>query len=484
MNAAKMELLDEYTRLVALPNIYGDTKNIAQNAMFISGMLTRQGVQTRLLYGSDKTASPTVYGEVLTPGATTTIAFYAHYDGQPVNPAQWANGLHPFKPVLMTDLIEKGGKPVSLNTATAIQDQWRLYGRSAADDKAGVMQIINAYRMLKESALVPAINIKFFFEGEEEAGSINLASIMQENKALLQADLWVIADGPRHQSGKKQVLFGVRGDVNLSITLYGAKRPLHSGNYGNWAPNPAMRLSQLLASMKDKQGMVAIKGFYDDVVPLSETERTAIAAIPDIEGILKDELKIPVADGGNRSFMELMNLPTLNINGLQSANTGDAAANVIPSTATAVLDLRLVTGNDVDRQVEKVKAHIRAEGYHIIDHAPSDEERMQYPLIARIGQGKGYNAQRTSMDHPLAKEVVRAVQSTVAYPLILVPSIGGSLPLYLFEKHLGAKAITVTAVNYDNNQHAENENVRVGTLWEGIESMAAIMLMKTAAGQR
>jgi acetylornithine deacetylase/succinyl-diaminopimelate desuccinylase-like protein len=274
------------------------------------------------------------------------------------------------------------------------------------------------------------------------------------------------------------ILFGVRGDVNMDLTVYGAKRPLHSGGYGNWAPNPAMRLVQLLAGMKDEKGKVLIKDFYDDVIPLTTEEKKAIAALPDVTPTLKKELGIAEPDGDGVSFLELLSLPTLNINGIQSANAGKLAANIIPATAEATLDLRLVPGNDVNRQVQKVKDYIRLKGYHFIDHDPTDEERSQYGYLIKITSDKGYNAQRTRMNLPIAQNVIKAVQSTISYPVVLIPTSGGSLPLFLFEKYLDAKVVTVPLVNYDNNQHAENESVKVQYLLEGINTVAAIMLME------
>jgi acetylornithine deacetylase/succinyl-diaminopimelate desuccinylase-like protein len=273
------------------------------------------------------------------------------------------------------------------------------------------------------------------------------------------------------------ISFGVRGDVNMNLTVYGPKRPLHSGNYGNWAPNPALSLVQLLASMKDDNGNILVDGYYDDVVPLSASEKEALTKIPDIEETLKQELGIAVPEGNGRSFLELLHLPTLNINGIKSADVGELAANIIPVKAEATLDLRLVVGNTVDKQIERVINHIRKKGFHVIDHEPTDDERLKYGKLIKITQGVGYPAQRTSFDLPIAKNLVKAVQSTVDYPLILIPSMGGSLPLYLFEKTLNAKVITVPVVNYDNNQHAENENVQLRFLWEGIETVAAIMIM-------
>lgn len=471
--------LNEYVQFLSIPNVLGDSINIARNANYISAWLNKLGVQGELLMSGKPNSAPVVYGSVYV-GAPITIAFYAHYDGQPVNPKQWADGLQPFVPVLYSDRLDRGGLKIPFPAhQQKIEPLWRLYARGASDDKAGVFSIITAYESLLKTGQKPAVNIKFFFEGEEEAGSINLAEIFSKYKDKLAADLWVICDGPRHISGKKQVVFGVRGDVNLDLKVYASNRPLHSGNYGNWAPNPAMRLAQLLASMKDANGNVLINGFYDDVMPLTETEKAAIAKIPKIESTLQEDLALGQPDGNGKSFMELLQRPTLNINGMQSANVGALAANVIPTEATAVLDLRLVLGNDVDRQIEKLKKHIIKQGYQIIDHEPTDNERRKYPLLAKLTQRTGgYNAQRTPMQLPLPQKVSAAISTTVNYDVIQVPSLGGSLPLYLFEQKLGAKPITVPVVNYDNNQHAENENMILQYLWEGVETFAAIMGMK------
>ncbi len=472
-------LMDEYRQFLAIPNVSADSVNIRKNAEFILQMMKQRGIPAQLLDGIVPGTTPAVFGEVRVPGATKTLTFYAHYDGQPVNPKQWAEGLESFKPIFITAPTEQGGTIVTTyKSGDAINPSWRLSGRGSADDKAGVMTILNAYDALVKSNVKPTANLKFFFEGEEEVGSTHLGDIFQKHQEKLQSDLWIIADGPRHVSGKKIVQFGVRGDVNLHLTVFGAKRPLHSGNYGNWAPNPAQRLVNLLASMKDDEGHVLIKGYYDDVTPLTAREKQAMTAVPNMEAALKKELGIARPDGAGAPFMDLMMIPTLNINGIQSANVGAMAGNIIPTKAEAVLDLRMVRGNDVTRQIERVKEHIRAQGYQILDHDPTDAERQQYPKLIKIKAGTGYNAQRTSMDLPIAQEVIKAVQATATEPIVLLPSAGGSLPLYLFEKVLKANVISVPVVNYDNNQHAENENVQVQYLWEGIEMMAAIMLIK------
>lgn len=474
--ANEAKILDEYIKFVSIPNVTRDTANILRNAAFIKMMMEQRGIKTEFLDATTPKINPVVFGEVKVPGASTTLSFYAHYDGQPVNAARWTGGLQPFTPVFIDKPIEQGGKIIA--TQNNPSPEWRLTGRGSADDKAGVMTILNAYDALVKSGVPLKHNIKFFFEGEEEMGSMHLDEVFKKHKEKLAADLWIIADGPRHVSGKKMVVFGVRGDVNMGLTVYGPKRPLHSGNYGNWAPNPALLLVELLATMKDEKGTVLVDGYYDDVTPLSASEKEALSKIPNIEETLKKELGIAAPEGGGKSFAELLHLPTLNINGIRSADVGELAANIIPTKAEATLDLRLVLGNTVEGQINKLVKHIEKNGFHVIDHEPTDEERMQYGKLIKITHGEGYPAQRTSFDIPVVQSVIKAVQSTADYPVVLLPSAGGSLPLYLFEKTLFAKLITVPVVNYDNNQHAENENVQLKFLWEGIEIMAAIMMME------
>jgi acetylornithine deacetylase/succinyl-diaminopimelate desuccinylase-like protein len=474
--ANEQQIIDEYLKFVSIPNVTNDSANIPLNTAYIMNMLAKRSIKTELL--KPAFGNPVVFGEVKVPGATKTINFYAHYDGQPVNPKQWWPGLKPFEPVFITAPLEQGGTIINYQPGIPVNPDWRLTGRASADDKAGIMCIINAYDALTKSGIAPTCNIKFFFEGEEEKGSVHLAEIFKKYKDKLASDLWIICDGPRHVSGKKMVVFGVRGDVNLWLTIYGPKRPLHSGNFGNWVPNPGLMMAQLLAGMKDDNGHVTIKGFYDDVIPLSETEKAAIKKIPPVEAGLKKELGLAESEEVGRSLVEAIMQPSLNINGMASGNVGAMAANVIPVKAEAVLDLRLVLGNDVDRQIQKVIDHIKARGYYVIDRAPTDAEREKYSKIICVTHDAGYNAQRTSIDAPAAQSVIKAVQSTVDYPIVLTPSSGGSLPLFIFEKELGAKVITLPLVNYDNNQHAENENVKMSSLWEGIETIAAIMEMK------
>ena len=471
-------IYSDFISFLKIPNVATDTVNIRKNAEFlVQFMNARRISDVQLLEADDKNVPPVVYGAIKVPGATETVIFYAHYDGQPVNPALWANGLHPFQPQLVSGRIDEEGS-IQTSVNFPVNDNWRTYARGASDDKAGVMAILNAFTAIKESGLKFPYNIKFFFEGEEEQGSTHLHQILDKYRSQLQSDLWIICDGPVHQSGRKQIVFGARGDAHLTLKVYGPKNPLHSGHYGNWVPNPVMILSKLLASMKDDNGRVTIKDFYNDVIPLSATEKQALKNIPAVDEDLKKKIGFAKEEMNGKSLMESINLPSLNINGIESSNVGTIQANVIPISATAVIDLRLVLGNDWKRQQQKVIDHIIKQGFYVTENEPTDEERSSHPKIVQVKRGMGDNAERTSMDWPGAKSVVAAVQQTTKDRVLQVPTLGGSLPLEDFVKVLNAKFLIVPIANYDNNQHAENENIKLRNFWEGIDMMAAIMLMK------
>ncbi len=477
--ANELRLLTEYFKLLAIPNVASDTPNIRKNADYLVAEMQKRGLKPRLLEAADNKVPPVVYGEFNTPGATKTVIFYAHYDGQPTDPKDWT-GSKPWEPVLRSAPLEKGGKDIPFpKPGEKIDPEWRIYGRSASDDKAGVFAILTAFDALVAKRIKPTVNIKFFFEGEEEDGSPNLKEILTKYKDLLKADAFIVCDGPVHQSGRKQVVFGVRGVTGVDITVYGANRPLHSGHYGNWSPNPALALAKLLSSMKDDKGNITVKGWADDVEPLGPVELQAIKDAPQYDDELKRQLGLAYTEGGAKSLLELINQPSLNIAGIKSGDVGALSRNVIPSTANVVMDLRLVKGNDHVRQVEKLKKHIESQGFYVIDHDPTEAERQKYPLIAKfIHRSGGYNAQRTRMDLPISLAVIEAVQRTSAEPIVRMPTLGGSLPLSIITEVLEQPTITVPIANYDNNQHAENENIRIQNLWDGIEIFANLMTMK------
>ncbi|MFN0088131.1 MAG: M20/M25/M40 family metallo-hydrolase [Blastocatellia bacterium] len=473
--AREHEILDEYARFLSLPNVASDRPNIARNAQFILGMLERRGVKTRLLEVPE--APPVVFGQIDVPGATRTLIFYAHYDGQPVEPAKWEGG-EPFRPILRSAALDAGGREIPFPAkGTSIDPEWRLYARSTGDDKAPILAICAALDALRERGIGLHANLRFFFEGEEEAGSPHLRQIVEKHGDLLKADAWLICDGPVDQTRRQQLFFGARGVTGLEVTVYGPRRELHSGHYGNWAPNPALMLARLLASMKDDDGRVLIKGYYDGIAPLTAVEQRAFAEAPDNDELLRRELGIARTEGGGRRLIELINQPSLNIRGFLSSSVGATARNVVPSTATASIDIRLVKGLDHRIMVDRVVEHIRAQGYHVVDAPPDEAARLKYPKIARVVREGGYNASRTPMDLPISRDVIRAVERARG-PVVRMPTLGGSVPLYLFTDNLRTPCIGIPIANHDNNQHSANENIRLQNLWDGIETMAALLTMK------
>lgn len=471
----KPQILSEFSTFLGIPNVASDTPNIRRNAADLLRMMKARGIEAKLLEVTG--APPAVFGEIRSAGAQRTIGFYAHYDGQPVDPKEWT-GSAPFEPVLRNAALFKGGKLIPLpKSGEAVGDEWRLYARSASDDKGAIMAMLLAVDALKEHGAAIRANVKFLFEGEEEAGSRQLTTILRANKELLKTDVWFICDGPVHQSRKQQVYFGVRGVTGLELTLYGPARELHSGHYGNWAPNPAMMLAQLLATMKDENGRVTVEEFYKGVEPLGQAERQALAAAPDIDRALQEELGLARTDGSGRKLIELINEPSLNVRGLRSADVGAQGRNVVPAQATASIDMRLVKGITPKMAQDRIVAHIRARGFHVVSQEPDMETRRKYPRIARITESGGYNAARTSMELPISREVVAALQK-VHGEIVMLPTMGGSVPLFMFDEVLRTPWIGVPIANHDNSQHSYDENIRLKNLWDGIETMAALMSLR------
>jgi acetylornithine deacetylase/succinyl-diaminopimelate desuccinylase-like protein len=469
-------IVRELAEFLAIPNVASDTPNIQKNAEHLREMLEARGIETHLLPIAGR--GPVVFGKLIAPEATRAVIFYAHYDGQPVDPAAWTDGT-PFEPILRSDAIEAGGKRIAFPENSAkhpavYKDDWRIYARSSSDDKSPIVALLAALDALRAKQIPLKVNLKVIFEGEEEAGSTNLAHALELHKNLLGADLLITADGPVHQSGRQLVFFGNRGDIGLDITVYGPVRALHSGHYGNWAPNPAMELARLLASMKDADGRVLIEGYYDDVTPLSDLEKKALAEMPVNDADLERDLGIAKPEGSGKKLVELLQEPSLNIRGLSSAYVGQHAQNVVPDKAEASLDARLVKGEDPHTKFEQIAAFIKKQGYFVIDREPTMEERRTHALIAKVIDQGGYRASRTPMDLPVSKALVKVVQDATGGDTVIAPTLGGSVPMYIFED-LGLPWIGVPIVNYDNHQHSSDENLRLGHLWRGMEIYAAIL---------
>jgi len=466
-------ILAAFAEFLAIPNVASDLPNIERNAAYIRAALEARGATVELWHQDG--VPPIVFGELLSAGAQSTLGVYMHYDGQPVVPDQWAQ--NPWRPTLYDSSLETGGSPIPFpNRGEAIDPEWRIYGRGAGDDKAPLPAILGALDALEAAGIDRTVNLKFFFEGEEEAGSDHLEQYMRDHREQLDVDLWLICDGPVHQSRRPQLVFGVRGYTGFEVTVYGANRYLHSGHYGNWAPNPALALADLLAGMKDAAGNVVIEGFYDDTVPPGPAEKKALSLLPEIDDTLRDELQLgpKSTDGAGASLAERLLLPSLNIRGLVSAAVGPQGRNIIPTEATASLDIRLVKENDPTRMLDVVEAHIAGAGYHVVRETPDADTRRAHRRIAKIVRSSGYPAARTAMDDPQAAGVIDAARNVAGDDLILMPSLGGSLPLYLFNDLLHSPVVIVPIANHDDNQHAPDENLRLANLWYGIDLMAAL----------
>jgi acetylornithine deacetylase/succinyl-diaminopimelate desuccinylase-like protein len=469
-------IVRELSEFLSIPNIASDYPNIQKNAAHLVEMLEARGIETHLLPIAGR--GPIVFGKLISPEAKRTVIFYAHYDGQPVDPAAWTDG-KPFEPTLRDAAIEAGGKRIpfpasSAQEGAAYNANWRIYARSASDDKSPIVALLAALDALRSKKIPLAINLKVIFEGEEEAGSTNLQRTLELHKNLLGADLLIAADGPVHQSGRPLVFFGNRGDIGIDVTVYGSVRALHSGHYGNWAPNPAMELSRLLSAMQDADGRVLLDGYYDDVTPLGEVEKKALAEMPQNDADLRSELGIANPEGGGKKLVELLMQPSLNIRGMRSAYVGEQAQNVVPEKAEASLEARLVKGEDPRKKFEQIAAFIEKQGFHVLDHEPTMEERRTYARNAKVVYKGGYRASRTPMDLPVSKAVAEVVKAATGNDAVIMPSSGGSVPMYIFDD-LGLVWIGVPIVNYDNHQHSSDENLRLGHFWRGMEIYGAIL---------
>jgi len=467
-------IVEEFIGLLALPNIARDREDIQRNAEAIAALMKKRGIDAALV--SVPGGNPIVFGEIRTPGATRTIGLYAHYDGQPLDPKDWHSA--PFTAVLRDKPLEQNGVVIPLPPAgTPFNPESRLYARSAADDKAPIIAILAALDAIRAAGLQTKSNIKFAFEGEEEANSTNLERTLAANRTRFAGDIWLICDAPLHQTRRQSIIFGARGIAAFDVTVYGPRGELHSGHYGNWAPNPALMMARLLASMKDDTGRVLVDGFYDGVEPLGPTERRAVAEAPAIDASLLEELWLGSHDGGQASLTELMTRPSLNVRGLASARVGDQAAGVIPATAIAALDVRTVRGMNVQRTVARVVEHIRKQGFFVVEEEPTAEVRRAHPKVAKVTvRPGGYDAVRTPMDLPIVQDVIRAVESARGH-VVKIPTMGAGVPLEAIERPLGTRTVIVPIGNHDNNQHSSDENLRIQNLWDGIELMAALLTM-------
>lgn len=471
-------ILHELFDFLGIPNVASDTANIRRNAEALTRMFERRRFAPEILATA---GSPLVVAERRLPNGANgrrTLTFYFHYDGQPVNASEWIYEA-PFKPVIVAEHADsEQGRTITLDTwQDAIDPRWRIYGRSSSDDKSPIVAFLSAVEALDASNIPLTSNVRVIMEGEEEAGSPNLEAAVRDHADRIRGDALLLVDGPRHPSDLPTLNFGARGIMNAVITVYGAAHDLHSGNYGNWAPNPALQLARLLSSMKDDQGRVTIDGYYDDVVPLTAEEKQAIAEIPDVAPVLMKTFGFSRPESADR--LELRhNLPTLNIDAIESGGAViGQGRTVIPATASVRLDLRFVKNVDPAKQFQRLVAHVQKQGYFLVDKEPDAATRAAHPLIATVARVGGYPAGRTPLDAPIARTITKAVSDAAGGKIVRLPTIGGSAPFYLFSDVLKVPTVGLSIVNFDNNQHGSNENVKIKNIWDGIETMAAILAM-------
>jgi acetylornithine deacetylase/succinyl-diaminopimelate desuccinylase-like protein len=466
-------ILGEFAELLALPNLASDSAGIRRNADQLVRMLDRRGFRnTRLL--TVPGGPPAVYGELPAAGAARTLVLYAHYDGQPLDPKQWTTP--PWSPVLRTRALTAGGTVIPIPAAGGrVDPEARLYARSAGDDKASIIAILGAVDAMHAAQLASGVNLKVFFEGEEEAGSPHLRRILETYAPLLAADGWLFCDGPVHQTGRQQLVFGQRGITSLELTVYGPTRALHSGHYGNWAPNPGVMIANLIAGMRDDDGHIRIAGYYDDVRPITPAEHRAIAALPPFDSILRRTLGLARTEANDAPLAERIMLPALNVRGIRVGGVRETGSNTISTEAYASFDLRLVPNQTPEHAQSLVESHLRRQGYFVTRDSVTLATRLAHAKVARVEWENGYPPSRAPMDGPFGRAVLAALRDGAPEPPLAIPTSGGSGPTYLFEQILEVPMISLPIANYDDNQHAADENLRVQNLWDGIETYAALL---------
>lgn len=457
--------------ILSMPNDSNDPEQLVANIEWCEDNFAKRQWKTERL---ETEGFPMLLAERMVPNSKKTVLLYFHIDGQPVDRKRWDQE-DPYKPVLKKQNDSGKWEIIPMETLQNSYDpEWRIFARSSSDDKGPLAMFLTAWDAMIENGNLPNYNIKVILDFEEEIGSPNLPKAVLKHKEKLAADMMLIMDGPRHLSNEPTLSFGARGISQFTLTVYGPRAAQHSGHYGNYAPNPAFRLSQLLASMKDDEGRVTIPGYYDGI-NLTAEEKRILDQVPDDENEIKRKLGIGSTDKVGNTYQESLQYPSLNIRGLSSGWVGAEARTIVPADAIAEIDVRLVPESDPERLFSLIRKHIENQGYHILDKDPTDEERAKYPKLVKWEGSISYQAFRTPFDSEpgvwLKKSMIRAFGKDP----IMKRISGGSLPIAPFVDALNVPAVTVVTVNADNNQHGPNENIRLGNYKEGIKTALAIL---------
>ena len=466
------DVFKEYREFLSLPNDANKPDELEPNMLWCEKAFKKRGFTTERL----KTKRlPLILAEREHPGAKKTVLFYIQIDGQPVDPSKWLQK-GPFVPTLKKQIKKDDWEAIPWESLyDNYDDDWRIFARSASDAKGPINTFLIALDIISEKGILPNYNIKVIMDMEEEMGSPNLPPAVKRYKNKLKADRLVILDGPRHPSNKPTLTFGARGIVTIQLKVQGPKFPQHSGHYGNYVPNPAVRLSQLIASMKDDNGKVTIPGYYDGVT-ISEEARSIMSAVPDDEDKIRRSIGFSKPDQVANTYQESIQYPSLNVRGMKSGWVEKEVRTIIPSFALAEIDVRLVKETDPKRMVKLIKNHIKSEGYYIIDRNPTDSERAKHNKIITFNHRIGYLAFRTPVNSEIADWLRAALINGFGEEPIIKRTSGGSVPISPFVNTLNVPAVTVPTVNPDNNQHSPNENLRVGNLIESVRTHVALLI--------
>ncbi len=470
------ESLTQLKELLAIPNDANFPADIEKNIVWVDSVFHDMGFKTKRL---ETETVPLLLADYAFPSPPKrTVLFYFHIDGQPVDSEFWFQE-DPYRAVLKKEVEGEGWIDMDWSNleGDVIDSDWRIFARSASDDKSPFVMFLTALKEQRDRGEYPDYNLKVILDFEEEKGSPRLAGAVENYKQYLQSDMLLIFDGPKHISNQPTITYGARGITAITIKIFGPTFPLHSGHYGNYAPNPALRLSQLLSSMKDEDGRVTIPGFYEGI-SFDEKTKSILANVPDNENEFRVKLGIGNTDMVGTNYQESIQYPSLNIRGMGSGWIGNEARTIVPATATAEIDIRLVVESPPKRQVDLVKNHIENQGYLILDRKPTSKERFDNPKICQFTNNRAYAAFRTEMDSPLGIWAYETIKSEFGGDPIRVRTLGGSVPISPFIQSLDVPAVIIPLVNSDNNQHSPNENLRIGNYFDGVKTFYAFLNSK------
>ena len=465
--------IDELREFIAIPNDALDHSDINRNLSWLTKKFNERGFNSSVLPTEGESL---FFAALPMQDDKPTILFYMHFDGQSVDPSKWDQP-DPYKVVLKAKENDIWKTHSFDDLKEDVNYDWRLFGRSTSDDKGPIVMFLNTIDLLKKNSVEIPFNVKVILDGEEEKSSAPLPKAVKEYRELLEADFLIISDGPVHSSGNPTIAYGARGITSLTLTTYGPINPQHSGHYGNYAPNPGFQLAQVLASMKDKEGRVLIDGYYNGIT-IDESTKNILNSVPDDAGTINTHLAIKQPEKVGSFYQEALQYPSLNIRGLASGWVGEKARTIVPESAAAEIDIRLVPETDGNRLKNLVKKHIENEGYFVMTEVPDVSQRMKHDKIITISEGTVTDAFRTDLDNLYGNFLVDTFKKTFSEDVVQIRIMGGTVPIAPFVNELKIPAFLVPLVNPDNNQHSPNENLKIGQIAYGIEVFYGILSNK------